>query len=412
MFQVGDIVQVIIVPKKYKQYDITGATGIVKTVYSNNIRIHISSYYNEKSEEGDFYFKENELDNFARKENDMSIIELWEKRSIEKIDKETEIKLMELLAEDEYTHDLILHMNDLKDARFKVEMPNNIYDMTSDYTRGMRTITLSSAEEKKAKIKKVVEEIGAISTEHAVMASNYAVDGDEITFVKRLLTELYPNASFSMVSDTYDYWNMIDNILPACKKEIMQHNGKLLVRPDSGDMVEISVKTIEKLWNTFEGSVNSKGYKVLDPHIGIIYGDGCTLNNVKKVWEELEKKGFAANNIVFGVGAFCFSAVVEPDGRMVVVTRDMFGIAMKATFGEVNGQPIMIYKDPKTDVSHLKKSHKGCCHVYYDENGELRCRDGYDSFVYDGALKTVFKDGEMCYVETFKKIRNRLNGGN
>lgn len=95
MFQVGDIVQVIIVPKKYKQYDITGATGIVKTVYSNNIRIHISSYYNEKSEEGDFYFKENELNNFTRKENDMSIIELWEKRSIEKIDKEAEIKLMQ-----------------------------------------------------------------------------------------------------------------------------------------------------------------------------------------------------------------------------------------------------------------------------------------------------------------------------
>ena len=92
----------------------------------------------------------------------MSIIELWEKRSIEKIDKETEIKLMELLAEDEYTHDLILHMNDLKDAGFKVEIPNNIYDMTSDYTRGMRTITLSSAEEKKAKIKKAVEEIGVL----------------------------------------------------------------------------------------------------------------------------------------------------------------------------------------------------------------------------------------------------------
>lgn len=76
------------------------------------------------------------------------------KRSIEKIDKETEIKLMELLTEDGYTHDLILHMNDLKDAGFKVEIPNNIYDMTSDYTRGMRTITLSSAEEKKQKLKK------------------------------------------------------------------------------------------------------------------------------------------------------------------------------------------------------------------------------------------------------------------
>ena len=162
MFKIGDIVQVITVPKKYKQYDIAGATGIVKTVYSNNIRIHISSYYNEESEEGDFYFKENELDNFTRKENNMSIIKLWEKRSVEKIDKETEIKLMELLAEDGYTHDLILHMNDLKDAGFKVEMPNNIYDMTSDYTRGMRAITLSSAEEKKAEIKKVAEEIGVL----------------------------------------------------------------------------------------------------------------------------------------------------------------------------------------------------------------------------------------------------------
>lgn len=162
MFQVGEQVQVTIVPKKYKQYDIAGAMGTIKTIYSNNIRIHIPSYYNEESEEGDFYFKENELDSLRRKENSMSIIELWEKRSIEKIDKEAEIKLMELLAEDGYTHDLILHMNDLKDAGFKVEMPNNIYDMTSDYTRGMRTITLSSAEEKKAEIKKVAEEIGVL----------------------------------------------------------------------------------------------------------------------------------------------------------------------------------------------------------------------------------------------------------
>lgn len=217
---------------------------------------------------------------------------------------------------------------------------------------------------------------------------------------------------FSMVSDTYDYWNMIDNILPACKKEIMQHNGKLLVRPDSGDMVEIAVETIEKIWNTFGGTVNSKGYKVLDSHIGIIYGDGCTLNNVEQVWEELKKKGFAANNIVFGVGAFCFSAIVEPDGHMVVVTRDMFGIAMKATYGIVNGEPIMIYKDPKTDTSHLKKSHKGCCCIYYDDNGELQCEDGYNDVFRDGALSTVFVDGKACNKETFEDIRERLNGGN
>ena len=59
--------------------------------------------------------------------------------------------------------------------------------------------------------------IGAVSTEHSVMAANFAIDGDEISFVKRMLTEIYPNTSFSMVSDTYDYWNMVDNIIPACK---------------------------------------------------------------------------------------------------------------------------------------------------------------------------------------------------
>lgn len=112
--------------------------------------------------------------------------------------------------------------------------------------------------------------IGAVSTEHSVMGANFSIDGDEITFVKRLLTELYPNTSFSMVSDTYDYWNMVNNILPQCKEEIMNHNGKLLVRPDSGDIVEISVKTVERLWEIFGGSVNGKGYKVLNPHIGII----------------------------------------------------------------------------------------------------------------------------------------------
>lgn len=80
---------------------------------------------------------------------------------------------------------------------------------------------------------------GAISTEHSVMCSNFAVDGDEITQIKRLLTEIYPNHSFSMVSDSYDYENLVMNLLPQCKAEIMAHNGTLLVRGDSGNPVEI-----------------------------------------------------------------------------------------------------------------------------------------------------------------------------
>ena len=200
----------------------------------------------------------------------------------------------------------------------------------------------------------------------------------------------------------------VENILPQCKKEIMEHNGKLLVRPDSGDIVDISVKTIEKLWEIFGGSVNSKGYKVLDPHIGIIYGDGCTLQNVSTIWQKLEEKRFAADNIIFGVGAFCFSAIVE-NGKMIAVTRDTFGIAMKATYGVIDGKPLMIYKDPKTDTAHLKKSHKGCCRVY-EENGELKCQDQLMDFSFDTLLETVFVEGSIVTKETFKEIRKRLNG--
>lgn len=253
--------------------------------------------------------------------------------------------------------------------------------------------------------------MGAVSTEHSVMGANFALDGDEITFVKRLLTELYPDTSFSMVSDTYDYWNMIENILPACKNEIMNHNGKLLVRPDSGDIVDISVTTVEKLWEIFGGSVNEKGYKVLDPHIGIIYGDGCTLSAVEEIWTKLELKGFAANNILFGVGAFCFHGFFE-NNRLIVLTRDTFGIAMKAAYGEFGEKKLFIYKDPKTDTNKLKKSHKGCCAVSRNADGTFECIDEHYGMVDEDSteLKTVFCDGINYCTDTFADIRRRLNG--
>lgn len=254
---------------------------------------------------------------------------------------------------------------------------------------------------------------GGVSTEHSVMGANYALDGDEITFVKRLLTELYPNTSFSMVSDTYDYWNMVENIIPACKKEIMAHNGKLLIRPDSGDMVEITIRTINSLWNTFGGTVNSKGYKVLDPHIGLIYGDGCTLNRVHEIYEKLKELGFAATNVVFGVGAFCFHALFDDNNKMTVITRDTFGIAMKATFGQFGDKKLFIYKDPKTDKGNLKKSHKGCCQVVQWSNKNFTCLDEHTEWVDDSdtCLTTVFKDGVMTREQSLKEVREVLHGG-
>lgn len=274
--------------------------------------------------------------------------------------------------------------------------------------------------------------IGAISTEHSVMGANYAVDGDEKTFVKKLLTELYPHSSFSMVSDTYDYWNMVETILPSLKKEIMEHDGKLLVRPDSGDQFEVTVETVQKLWDTFGGTINTKGYKILDPHIGVILGDGSTLNCVKKIWKELERRGFAANNVIFGVGAFCFTAIFEGD-KMIVNTRDCFGIACKATWGHFGDKELFIYKDPKTDTSKLKKSHKGLVFVEKTKDG-FKYTDGltqedYEKLLYrttpkeyiegkpvtwntNDAMHTVFKNGRMYNRETFTTIRERLANQN
>lgn len=102
---------------------------------------------------------------------------------------------------------------------------------------------------------------GAISTEHSVMCSNYAIDGDEITHIKRLLTEIYPNNSFSMVSDSYDYWNLVTNILPQCKEEILNHNGCLSIRGDSGDPVDV-VAGKEIIFIECQG--NDKDYLFID----------------------------------------------------------------------------------------------------------------------------------------------------
>lgn len=260
---------------------------------------------------------------------------------------------------------------------------------------------------------------GSVSTEHSVMCSNFAVDGDEITMVKRLLTETYPNTSFSMVSDSYDYWNLVDNILPLCREEILNHNGCLLVRGDSGDPVEVVTKTVFHLWEQFGGTINSKGYKVLDPHIKAIYGDSITPQRAEAIYTILVDNGFSASNVALGVGSFSMQCLESFDDNLSTpkfnpYTRDTFGIAIKATYAEdENGKPIFIFKNPKE--TSFKKSHKGCVIVLTDTNGELRCEDEHefkDTYRPDNELKTVFKDGKMVLEYSISDIRKRLYGGN
>ena len=249
---------------------------------------------------------------------------------------------------------------------------------------------------------------GAISTEHSVMCSNYAVDGDEITQIKRLLTEIYPNNSFSMVSDSYDYWRLVDELLPQCKKEIEEHNGCLLVRGDSGDPVEVVTQTVYHLADNFGYTVNSKGYKVLNPKVKAIYGDSITLTRAKKIYKELESKGFAACNVVLGVGSFSMQCL-EDDKKLNPFTRDTFGIAIKATHIVMkNGEEHFVFKNPKE--STFKKSHKGCCVVLKNQNG-LYCHDEQnweDTYSPLNEMELVFRDGKMIKEYSLKEIRDRL----
>ena len=253
---------------------------------------------------------------------------------------------------------------------------------------------------------------GSPSTEHSVMCSNFAVDGDEITLLRRLLTEIYPNTSFSAVLDSYDYWNVIDNILPQLKPEILAHNGCMLMRGDSGDCIEVVTKTVFKLWDIFGGTVNSKGYKVLDPHVKAIYGDSITVQRCEKIYEILKENGFACSNVALGVGSFSFQCI-EEDGVLKPFTRDTFSSCIKATYCEIDDKPTPIFKNPKD--GGFKKSQKGCCVVTKDYKGNLSF---YDQQTWEEArlnpnnlLETVFCDGHIVKEQTVAEVRSVLHGG-
>lgn len=255
---------------------------------------------------------------------------------------------------------------------------------------------------------------GSPSTEHSVMCSNYAIDGDEITLLRRLLTEIYPNTSFSAVLDSYDYWNVINNILPQLKTEIMNHNGCMLMRGDSGDCVEVVTKTVFKLWDEFGGTINSKGYKILDPHVKAIYGDSITVQRCEEIYKILMENGFSCSNVALGVGSFSFQCI-EEDGFLKPFTRDTFSSCIKATYCEIDGKPFPIFKNPKD--GGFKKSQKGCCRVYIRCDGsiyyedELTWEQATDYEKRGNMLIPVFKDGELLKEQSLKEIRDRLHGG-
>lgn len=152
------------------------------------------------------------------------------------------------------------------------------------------------------------------------------------------------------------------------------------------------------LWDIFGGTVNAKGYRVLDEHVGLIYGDSITLERANQILARLEAKGFASSNVVFGVGSYTYQ----------YSTRDTFGFAMKATWGEVQGVEREIFKQPKTDGG-LKKSARGLLRVERDSAGDYYLLDRQSREQEQGGeLKTRFLNGKLLNAEDLATLRRRL----
>ena len=282
------------------------------------------------------------------------------------------------------------------------------------------------------------------ASEHSVMCALAATVGEREAF-RRLLGH-YKTGIVSVVSDTFDLWEVLTDFLPSMHDEIMARDGKLVIRPDSGNPVDIltgnfdvrddprefdqgsdgdaafnaSVRganlsyyenekdagrltpadkgVIELLWEEFGGTINEAGYKVLDSHIGAIYGDSITVARAQEIMDRLEAKGFASTNVVFGVGSYTYQ----------YNTRDTFMSAVKATWAMVDGIGYDLQKDPVTD-SGMKKSAKGRLAVFRDEAGELYLVEQATPEQEEvSELQPVWMDGKFLQFQSFAEVRRVL----
>jgi nicotinamide phosphoribosyltransferase len=269
----------------------------------------------------------------------------------------------------------------------------------------------------------------------------------EIAYIHHLITELYPTGIISIVADSFDFWYMMEYGIKVLKPAIESRKPnalgmcKVVFRPDSGNPVDVicgkspiglmftgenrdktiwrpergsceAKGAIQCLYEVFGSTTNAKGFEVLNPKVGLIYGDSITLPRQEEILNKLATKNYATDCIVLGVGSY----------SLAFNSRDTLGFAMKATHTIVNGQSIDIYKDPKTSDG-TKKSAKGLLKVIYDGSFETYSKtlpkDGTPKDIIlvdqctpkqesEGLLRTVFSNGQLVIDESLQTIRARL----
>lgn len=250
------------------------------------------------------------------------------------------------------------------------------------------------------------------ASEHSVMCS-YEKDNEFAAFDRML--ELYPKGIVSIVSDTYDFWKIMTDYCQSRREKILSREGKVVFRPDSGDPIKVvcgdkdqgvcpymgvhpSFKgALEILAEVFGYSTNSKGYKVLNPKVGLIYGDGMYYERFEQMLETMKELGFASSNLVIGVGGLLLQQH----------SRDELGFAMKATRIIKNRRPVEIFKDPATDPG--KKSKKGLMILNRDDTNDNFYTIDQQESDEGGQLVTVFENGKILKEYSLEQVRRQVS---
>ena len=239
---------------------------------------------------------------------------------------------------------------------------------------------------------------GAGMTGFSVPASEHSVmtalgEKGELEMFRNLIEE-FPNGILSIVSDSYNIERVIKEYLPLLKKNIVARNGKVVIRPDSprwkGDTAAAQVVWIAReLENIFGCSINTKGYKILNPKIGIIYGDGLKPNEIKETIEALLNSGYSAETCVYGMGG----------GLLQAHTRDLQRSAFKCSAQKRDGK---WYDVCKTPLDTTKISKKGRLKLVRQNNTLITVNE---SDPREDVLQVVFENGEMVKTWNWDEVR-------
>jgi len=238
---------------------------------------------------------------------------------------------------------------------------------------------------------------------HSIPASEHSTmtawgKEHEVDAYRNMLTS-YPTGLVACVSDSYNIFNACEKIWgELLKPDVMHRQGTLVIRPDSGDPIQVLAKVFDILGEKFGYETNTKGYRVLPPCVRVIQGDGVNMFTIQNMLYQLAKfHGWSADNIAFGMGG----ALLQQ------LNRDTQKFAFKSSAAEVDGQWRPVFKDPITDPG--KNSKKGRLALVAPKPGDFQTIEEVsgDTFEAEDQLLTVFENGEVKREWGLDEIRKR-----